>query len=409
MRRATTALLLSAALLPGCACDTVPSDAVTRCEANVVIGEASTDIVFVIDESGSMDEEQQNLQNNLSDFVNALASAPVRNDFRIGVTTTSVTNWDPATPDVYATGPNACAGCAPYAAGALVAIERDGTGAPIPFKLWYDATGWLGARWVNDESPTLVADFEINVRLGTYGSGKEQPLRAIRLALSDRIADGTNAGFLRPGARLAIVILTDEDDCSDSGGNLPTGSSTGQAACHDPAVKFAADQMDSVTDLVSFLRGPIEGETRDPIVAVIAGFDETPPHDPNQCGTSYDAPTRLDALVTALGAENAFKDSICRTDFGPGLQGIADLLVPQTVPIEGAGALPDPRMLAVSITRPDGEVVGCPVAAAGTPEAPSAGAVYTPQAGGSPATLSFQNACVLRQNDRVDVRIVCAV
>jgi hypothetical protein len=372
----------------------------------VEIGRAATDILFVIDESGSMDEEQQNLQDNLSEFVTALANAPVRNDFRIGVTTTSVDNWNPVAAPTYASGPNACAGCAPYPAGALVAIERDGTGAPIPFKLWYDgAGGWLGTRWLDADSPSLVADFEINVRVGTDGSGKEQPVRAARLALSDRIADGVNAGFLRSGARLAVVILTDEDDCSDTAGNLPPNSSAGQAACHDPGTKFAAGEMDSLEDFVTFLRGPIEGEPRDPIVAVIAGFDETTLA-PDQCGTAYDAPTRLDALVTALGPARAFKDSICRTDFGPGLQAIANLLVPQTVPLEGAP--PDPRMLAVSITRAGGAVVGCPVAAAGTPEAASAGALYIPPSEGAPAMLSFQNGCVLRQSDRVDVRIVCA-
>jgi hypothetical protein len=113
MRRPSPSLLLALALLPGCACDTVPEDAVTRCEARVEIGKASTDILFVIDESGSMDEEQQNLQDNLSDFVTALASSPVRNDFRIGVTTTSVTAWNPLSEPVYGSGPNACTGCAP--------------------------------------------------------------------------------------------------------------------------------------------------------------------------------------------------------------------------------------------------------------------------------------------------------
>ena len=43
----------------------------------------------------------------------------------------------------------------------------------------------------------------------------EQPLLAAKLALTDRIADGKNAGFVRDDALLAVVILTDEDDQSD--------------------------------------------------------------------------------------------------------------------------------------------------------------------------------------------------
>jgi len=412
--RVPAALLAALAVLPalggtsGCACDTVPDEAVTKCEAKITIGGGRTDILFVIDESGSMAEEQQNLHDNLADFVVTLASSPVENDFRIGITTTSVENFDPASAAIYGQGPNACTGCAPYPKGALVAIERDGAGAPIENKLWYAGGAWKGPRMLDHDSPTLTADFQANVLLGTFGTGKEQPLRAARLALSERITDGTNAGFLRPGARLALVILTDEDDCSDTAGALPTGSNSGQNACHDPVRKFQAGQMDDIGGFVEFLTGPIEGEARDPIVAVIAGF-ELDTLEPTGCVTmtsaSFDDPTRLDALVTALGS-SAFKDSICRTTFHDSLQAIANLLVPQTVPLEGA--LPDPRMLAVSLRKPGGEVVGCPVAAAGSAEAAAAGAVYTPPIEGAPATLTFQNACVLGASDQVDVRIVCA-
>ena len=46
------------------------------------------------------------------------------------------------------------------------------------------------------------------------------PLYAAELALVDRVADGTNAGFRRDDALLAIVILTDEDDCSREDNNF---------------------------------------------------------------------------------------------------------------------------------------------------------------------------------------------
>jgi hypothetical protein len=48
----------------------------------------------------------------------------------------------------------------------------------------------------------------------THECELEQPLEALRLALTDRIEDGTNAGFFREGAVLAVIISTDEDDCS---------------------------------------------------------------------------------------------------------------------------------------------------------------------------------------------------
>lgn len=52
-------------------------------------------------------------------------------------------------------------------------------------------------------------------QVGITGCGFEQPLEAMRLAL-DHEATPENAGFLRDDSILAIVIVTDEDDCSAS-------------------------------------------------------------------------------------------------------------------------------------------------------------------------------------------------
>jgi hypothetical protein len=49
-------------------------------------------------------------------------------------------------------------------------------------------------------------------KLGVQGCGFEHPLAALRAALAP--SNAANAGFLRPGALLAIIIITDEDDCS---------------------------------------------------------------------------------------------------------------------------------------------------------------------------------------------------
>ena len=50
---------------------------------------------------------------------------------------------------------------------------------------------------------------------------------AVELALTDRIDDGSNGDFLRDDALLAIVMLTDEDDCLDLYGDLK------DSQCHD--------------------------------------------------------------------------------------------------------------------------------------------------------------------------------
>lgn len=376
------------------ACDRVPASAVTRCESEVKVGAARTDVLFVIDDSGSMSEEQAAMRDSLYAFIQGLAASGIQNDFQIGVTTTSVAGFDGGTTFTF--------GGVPYPAGRLVAVDPGALTDPtLVGKLLYGPppAGFVGPRILSSTSPTLQADFEANVLVGIAGSGKEQPFRAARLALEATGPGAPNEGFVRDGARLAVVFLSDEDDCSES---ASPGTVTSNDACHDPAIKASA--LDPVGELVSVLDGPIAGEVHQIVVAVIAGYDRTTLA-PTGCATSYDVPTRYDALLDALGPTRTIRASICEPRFEGALAAIADQLVPQVVPLEGTP--PDWRMLVATVTTAAGDVVPCPIAAAGTPEAASAGAVYTPPLAG-PATVTFQGACTLHRLDQVDLRLVCA-
>lgn len=411
--RTLTFVAVILAALSGCGWDTVPASAVTDCDAELVPGAAAADVLFVVDDSGSMLGEQEELSENLGRFVEALLGSPVRLDVQIGVTNTSVVGYGGET--AYSSGP---AEGTPYPAGAIVAIQQGPGGAVAAGDLVWDpaaygttAEGWGGARILSGAAmgdAAFGAAFRANVLVGSRGSGKEQPLLAMRRALEKAEPGGPNDGFLRPGARLAVVVITDEDDCSESG-DPAAFVGTSQTACHDPANKAAA--FDPLDGYVSFLGAPIAGERRDPVVAVVAGFDEQGL--PQGCSTmgstsSLDDPTRLDAFVAALEAAapgHTLEDSICGS-FGSSLLAIADLMVPQTLPLERAP--PDWRMIAVSVDRADGTSVPCPLAEAGSPGAASAAAVFTPPQAGSPASLTFQGACRLGRGDRIDLRIVCA-
>jgi hypothetical protein len=68
--------------------------------------------------------------------------------------------------------------------------------------------------WIERGDANPAMTFACVANVGTNGNGHEQPLDAAQLALTDRVADGKNAGFMRTEALLAIVILTDEDDQS---------------------------------------------------------------------------------------------------------------------------------------------------------------------------------------------------
>ena len=420
MRTTTTLILAALAVLQGCSsCDTVPTNALQECQASQVLPDkVQTDILFVIDDSGSMSEEQANLANSLGAFISALAASPVENEFRIAVTNTSIEGFitvaNPTPAQAYTVSP---AIGVPYPDGALLAIAQVG-GQPSPIAggnfiydtaLYPQTGGWGGNRILDAGMTSLQQDFKVNVVVGTHGSGREQPFRAARLALTSRLGDA-NAGFLRPGARLAIFFLTDEDDCSGD----PNTAVSSDTQCHTLATKNDPALMDSVTDFAAFLLGPIGGELRDVSVGAIAGFD--PATLQPSCGTCANAgcasaleqADRFDQLLTALGDARMQVGSICVPDFSPALLRFAEQLTPSSLPLQGTPA--DWRLLAVKLTKADGTVIACPVALDGTPEAtaPATGAIYSPPAFGRPAQLTFQNACLLGLGDRIDVSIVCA-
>jgi hypothetical protein len=376
----------------------------------------ATDILFVIDDSQSMAGEQANLRDNLGVFIDALIASPVQNDFRIGVTSTSVEGFGATATSgqAYAGGP---AVGVPYPDGALVAVAQDAGGNGLAGDLVHDATlyaatgGWGGTRVLDKASPTLARDFRANVLLGINGSGKEQPFRAARLALSDRLLDA-NAGFLRPGARLAVIFVTDEDDCSDS---ADPQRSTSNAQCHAAANKAATPPlMDLPEDFASFLFGPLDGELRDVAVGVIAGFDPATLAPScgdaalcanRSCATASDQADRFAALLANVGDARMRLGSICDASFADSLQGFAEILMPSSLPLAGAPA--DWRMLSVTLARAGGGTVPCVVAAEGTPGQATADAIYSPPRFGRPAQVSFRNACTLGLGDRIDLRVVC--
>jgi hypothetical protein len=147
------------------------------------------DILFVIDNSGSMKEEQASLIANFPRFIDVLegieGGLP---DLNIGVVTTDL--------------------------GSDNEVCGDGEGGRLRSSPG-TCSGPLGKSYINtveaNYAGTLEEAFSCVADVGTGGCGFEQPLEASRLALS-----GINPGFLRDGAILAVVFITDEDDCSIS-------------------------------------------------------------------------------------------------------------------------------------------------------------------------------------------------
>ena len=389
-------LLALAACLASCAaCDSVPPAAVTSCQETLVVpGAAKTDILFVVDDSGSMAGAQANLQANFQAFVDRLVASPVRNDFQIGVTTTSVDTYvRGAYPDTFVNGANSApctnppyAASATYPQGALVSVTADTSGNRI------QSTS-QPPRILAASSPTLVADFTANVNVGICGSGKEQGLEATRRALQAAQPGGANDGFLRPGARLAVVIVSDDDDCSDP---LHQGTNREPTACTSYDIQ----------NYIDFLRAPIAGEVRPLIIGAVVAVDPVTLQ-PTACiepsgNAAENGAVRYRAFADAFGA-GAVVDSVCNTSFHDTLVRIAGLIDPgQVMPLKGVPA--DWRFLVVSVVKADGSRVPCVLGDGSDPE----DVTYLAPTESEPARLQFGGACTLQLGDSVDVKVLCA-
>ena len=72
----------------------------------------------------------------------------------------------------------------------------------------------VNAQGTSNFIGSLAQAFSCLADLGVNGCGYEHQLQALRVALANPPVNVENRGFLRNDARLAIVVLSDEDDCS---------------------------------------------------------------------------------------------------------------------------------------------------------------------------------------------------
>jgi len=130
------------------------------------------DILFCIDNSGSMGDEQEKLRAGFNTFANHITSSNI--DYHIGVITTDMDS-------------NRFSG-----------------------KL--QSVGNNDERFIHTATNDVVAAFYSLADVGINGSGTEKGSAAIYAALTDPLASHYNYGFRREHAPLHVIVVSDEDD-----------------------------------------------------------------------------------------------------------------------------------------------------------------------------------------------------
>lgn len=297
----------------------------------------AVDMLFVIDASLSMQDEQESLKANFPAFIAPIqALTPNMPDVHIGVVT-----------------PNMGSGSAPYCNDNEGGALR--TGSSVSGTFISDVAGPAGR--VTNYSGTLTDAFRQLATVGTDGCGLEAHLGAMRAALDNP----ANNGFLRDDAHLAIIFVQDEDDCSVDD-NAFYGSpwsingdpfinfrcfaegvvcegAPGDALAHGPRSRCeanpASDLMPEIQEFVDAVQAQKAGTNgrilaasimgpREPVVVGQRGdHTDTLSSCPSSNAEAYPG-IRIAQFVEALGGSTY---SICDADLGGALRDIAKELV----------------------------------------------------------------------------------
>lgn len=171
------------------------------------------DLLFVVDNSSMNEGEQESLAKAIPNFLAKLKAFAGGVDIHAAVVTTDV-------------GAGMAPGCTSGPFG-----DRGAFMNASPCGVKTDAFARIGPDGKGKNFEALASTVvSCLVKVGSKGCGYEQPLRAAELAFEDRANPGL-AGFRRPGARLGLLIVTTEDDCSAKDPDLFYGAPTptGQA------------------------------------------------------------------------------------------------------------------------------------------------------------------------------------
>ncbi len=265
----------------------------------------TVDILFVIDNSNSMEEEQSSLVASFPKFIQQIeAITPKIKSFHVGVVSTDI-------------------GAGTYTFGSSSSCKPGGDEGKLQHAAGAGCTGTY-PKFLEGPSATLAKDFACIAALGTGGCGFEQQLQAALTALSGQ---SYNGGFLRKNAPLAIVFISDEDDCTASQGTFfdPASATLGNLKTRCVA---HLEGLKPISDLVKEFKALKDNPDR-VVVAAITGppgkvvIDETKPAGQVPICSSGTlggaaAGNRFSEFIKAFG-DRGVQHSLCEGDLAPAL------------------------------------------------------------------------------------------
>ena len=211
------------------------------------------DILWVVDDSQSMSDEQAKIAERFDDFLTGIDDAGV--DWHMGVISTDLDNLESA---------------------ALL------QGDPAV---------------LSADTPDFRTKFQQRVRVGIEGSDMEKGIDAAFQALSEPLVSGPNDGFRRPGATLMINYFSDENDCSDRGA---LAGEWIEEPCYDRSEKLVP-----VIDLIRDYRTLVSQGERMYVSAIVG------PRIAQGCEGAKPG-SRYNTMADAFGG---IKGDICEQDF----------------------------------------------------------------------------------------------
>ncbi|MBX2803475.1 MAG: hypothetical protein KTR31_37690 [Myxococcales bacterium] len=147
----------------------VPPAEVSNTDEIVQVSVPLVDVLFVVDNSGSMRAEQEALTENFPSFINYFIGSGL--NYHLGVVSTDMQD--------------------PSHSGKLRIAG--------------------GYKWIDDQTQNPEGVFTAMASLGINGSGTERPIGATYAAIEE-LKDGYNQGYYRDEASIHTIVVTDEGD-----------------------------------------------------------------------------------------------------------------------------------------------------------------------------------------------------